>query len=255
MTSGTHFKKTIDILAVTRQTNNTEMKSYLRFLSRNKLYTAIMAVGLSVSLAFIIPTVNYFIKYSQSRHQYADYENTWTLTKFRYIQSSIAIGEVLKAEIPAIEKVSTIDMRGQEFKVDDNTVSVFRCDSLFFDYFPIKFVEGDRNFIEVPTHICVSKKYSDLLASDGQPVIGREILLGEKSYMIAAVMQDLGDGAISYCDILMNISETKKSRTANRHVVTVFTAKDTTGLCTQIEKVCTDFYGKEDNGGRAVSLI
>ena len=33
---------------------NTEMKSYLRFLSRNKLYTAIMAVGLSVSLAFVI---------------------------------------------------------------------------------------------------------------------------------------------------------------------------------------------------------
>ena len=58
MTSDTHFKKTINILAVTRQTNNTEMKSYLRFLTRNKLYTAIMAVGLSVSLAFIIPTVN-----------------------------------------------------------------------------------------------------------------------------------------------------------------------------------------------------
>ena len=228
------------------------MKSYLRFLSRNKLYTAIMAVGLSIALAFVIPTVNYFIKYSQSKHLYADYENTWTLTKFGYIRSSIAIGEVLKAEIPGIEKVSTIDMRGQEFKVGDNTVSVFRCDSLFFDYFPVKFVEGDRNFIEVPTHICVSKKYADLLASDGQPVIGREILLGEKSYMIAAVMQDLGDGAISYCDILMNISETKKSRSVNHHVVTVFTAKDTTGLCTQIEKVCTDFYGKEDNYDRAV---
>ncbi len=30
------------------------MKSYIRFLSRNKLYTAIMVVGLSVSLAFVI---------------------------------------------------------------------------------------------------------------------------------------------------------------------------------------------------------
>ena len=228
------------------------MKSYLRFLSRNKLYTAIMAVGLTVAFAFVIPTVNYFIKYSQSKHLYADYENTWTLTRHRFIQSSIAIGEVLKAEIPAIEKVSTIDMRGQEYMVDGNKVSVFRCDSAFFDYFPVNFIEGDRNFIDIPTQICVSKKYADLLASKAQPVIGREILLGEKSYMIAAVMQDFGDGAIGYCDILMNISETKKSRTVNRHVVTVFTAKDTTGLCAQIEKVCTDFYGKEDNGGRAV---
>ncbi len=30
------------------------MKSYLKFLSRNKLYTAIEAVGLAVSLAFVI---------------------------------------------------------------------------------------------------------------------------------------------------------------------------------------------------------
>ena len=30
------------------------MKSYLNFLSRNKLYTAIEAVGLAVSLAFVI---------------------------------------------------------------------------------------------------------------------------------------------------------------------------------------------------------
>ena len=30
------------------------MKSYLKFLSRNKLYTAIEAVGLIVSLAFVV---------------------------------------------------------------------------------------------------------------------------------------------------------------------------------------------------------
>ena len=30
------------------------MKSYLRFLSRNKLYTAIELVGLSIALAFVI---------------------------------------------------------------------------------------------------------------------------------------------------------------------------------------------------------
>lgn len=30
------------------------MKSYLKFLSRNKLYTAIEFIGLAVSLAFVI---------------------------------------------------------------------------------------------------------------------------------------------------------------------------------------------------------
>ena len=34
------------------------MKSYLRFLGINKLYTAIIAVGLSVALALVIPRVS-----------------------------------------------------------------------------------------------------------------------------------------------------------------------------------------------------
>ena len=37
------------------------MKSYLRFLSRNKLYTAIEVVGLSVALAFVIVLGSYII--------------------------------------------------------------------------------------------------------------------------------------------------------------------------------------------------
>ena len=35
------------------------MKSYLKFLSRNKLYTAIEVLGISIALAFIIPLMSY----------------------------------------------------------------------------------------------------------------------------------------------------------------------------------------------------
>ena len=37
------------------------MKSYLRFLSRNKLYTAIEVVGLSLALAFVIVLGSYIV--------------------------------------------------------------------------------------------------------------------------------------------------------------------------------------------------
>ena len=37
------------------------MKSYLRFLGRNKLYTAIEVVGLSIALAFVILLSSYII--------------------------------------------------------------------------------------------------------------------------------------------------------------------------------------------------
>ena len=37
------------------------MKSYLRFLGRNKLYTAIEVVGLSLALAFVIVLSAYIV--------------------------------------------------------------------------------------------------------------------------------------------------------------------------------------------------
>ena len=37
------------------------MKSYLRFLGRNKLYTAIEIVGLSLALAFVIVLSSYIV--------------------------------------------------------------------------------------------------------------------------------------------------------------------------------------------------
>lgn len=38
------------------------MKSYLRFLSRNKLYTTIEVIGLSIALAFVLILSSYIIE-------------------------------------------------------------------------------------------------------------------------------------------------------------------------------------------------
>ena len=45
------------------------MKSYLKFLSRNKLYTAIEAVGLAVSLAFVILIGTYVVQQYEVAHE------------------------------------------------------------------------------------------------------------------------------------------------------------------------------------------
>ena len=55
------------------------MKSYLRFLSRNSLYAVIMAVGLSVSLAFVIIMSCYVWQQYRVGRQYPDYENIYIL--------------------------------------------------------------------------------------------------------------------------------------------------------------------------------
>jgi putative ABC transport system permease protein len=56
------------------------MKSYLKFLSRNKLYTVIEAVGLIVSLAFVIIITCYTWQQFSVTREAKDYERLYALT-------------------------------------------------------------------------------------------------------------------------------------------------------------------------------
>ena len=55
------------------------MKSYLRFLSRNKLYTAIEVVGLSLALAFLIVLGSVLIDKSQVNDNIKDEDEIYAL--------------------------------------------------------------------------------------------------------------------------------------------------------------------------------
>ena len=55
------------------------MNSYLKFLSRNKLYTVIEAVGLAVSLAFVILTGSYVVQQYEVAHESRDWKRTFVL--------------------------------------------------------------------------------------------------------------------------------------------------------------------------------
>ena len=50
------------------------MRSYLRSLSRNKLYTAIEVVGLSVALAFVLLICSYIWQQYSISHENPDYD-------------------------------------------------------------------------------------------------------------------------------------------------------------------------------------
>ena len=56
------------------------MKSYLRFLGRNKLYTAIEVVGLSIALAFVIILGAVLIDKSQVNDNIKDADDIYSMT-------------------------------------------------------------------------------------------------------------------------------------------------------------------------------
>ena len=82
------------------------MKSYLRFLSRNKLYTAIEVVGLSIAIAFAIPMLCYNNSVRQISKGHENYENIYSVCFDQLQGTSPEFGAFLKERIPEIAKVT-----------------------------------------------------------------------------------------------------------------------------------------------------
>ena len=133
------------------------MKSYFRFLYRNKLYTAIEVVGLSVALAFIIPMVNVVIDKYEKSQAHERYEDIYAVSYLGNLYTEVNFGDFLKERIPEIER-TTSAMLGPRSIIDKE----------FFYFFPFEFIEGDESFLESRKNIAISDKYASIIA-DGAP--------------------------------------------------------------------------------------
>ena len=186
------------------------MKSYLRFLSRNKLYTAIEVVGLSLALAFVIPMICFYTNIARISKGHENYKNIYSLC-VDYVQvSSPGFGDFLKERVPEIDKVTSPILNNVWYDIENTNRKIHHVDKDFFYFFPAKFSKGGIDFLDTPNGIAVSKEFADYLAKDG-PVIGREIDFNWNRYIVNAVFDEYGSNVLSGCDILMNNEAIRKS--------------------------------------------
>ena len=81
------------------------MNSFIKFLSRNKLYTAIEAVGLAVSLAFVILIGSYVVQQYQVAHENPDWKRIYALGTDKQTGLGRWDKEELEMYIPEVESV------------------------------------------------------------------------------------------------------------------------------------------------------
>ena len=203
----------------------TDMKSYLRFLSRNKLYTAIMAVGLSVALTFVLLTGTFvWQQYSVSRNV-KDYDRIWTVGKenFGYKSTGMYLGaaDVMKEHIPEIEMTGSYsEMRMDIISLDGVKMhsSGVGVDMGFFQIFEPEFVSGSYEVLNDVSNAIVSETFAK--ANGGiEGVIGKRIGYDGHEFTISAVMADFGNSIFPYSDIVINInSELNASRKEYKHI-------------------------------------
>ena len=155
------------------------MKSYFRFLSRNKLYTLINIAGLVVSLMFIILMGDYtWRQYSiDSWHKNADRIYLTGNEKMFYMWPQAA--EEIKSQCPEVEKaccVLSADGRikygQQEVKSKDAQEGIIMlADSTFFQFFDFELVKGDRlTALDAPDKCVITEQLAKRFFGDRDPI-------------------------------------------------------------------------------------
>lgn len=174
------------------------MKSYLKFLSRNKLYSAIEAVGLAVSLAFVILIGSYVRQQWQVARGYPEWKKTYAVG-LTYNSVEMAplggMAELLKESVPEIEKASIYSYLGIGGKIGDvpihkGMISVANPD--FLDMFPIRWVSGNPAQLMESRTVAVAERFVRE-NFPGEDVIGKLWDDGTaEPVTVVAVFKDLG---------------------------------------------------------------
>ena len=180
------------------------MKSYLRFLSRNKLYTAIEVVGLSVALAFVLIIGSYvWQEYSISREN-PDYERIYIPTQ----SMPYGIFEPMKEQIPEIEKITLVNSFDDVVMECDDERLVTRGLAVrgdFFDIFDYEFFIGDAGCLESYTDIVISESYAAKLAGKPELAVGMKIVpvdYPSQAYTVTGVIKDFDQNYWKYMDFI-----------------------------------------------------
>ncbi|MBO4916353.1 MAG: FtsX-like permease family protein [Bacteroidales bacterium] len=170
------------------------MKSFLKFLSRNKLYTAIEAVGLIVSLAMAILGGCYVWQ----QEKVAKGDSTWK--KYYAVSTSTeeidyaleGFAEFALDEIPEVENSTLFCPTSISGVVNGHrfpNIPTFEIDARFLEFFPVKWVEGGTAHLG-KGEVVVSSSFANEHSPD-RSILGTEIqLFGPSGGTVVGVFED-----------------------------------------------------------------
>ena len=166
------------------------MKSYFKFLSRNKAYTFINIAGLVVSLMFIILMGDYtWRQYSiDSWHEHADRIYLMGSNEDFFMWPQVA-GDV-KEMCPEVEKTCCVMSQNGRIKYgqrevmakEDDNGNIMLVDSTFFQFFSFPLVQGNpQTVLDAPDKCVVTESLARQLFGDKNPIGETLQIVGDRN--------------------------------------------------------------------------
>lgn len=196
------------------------MRSYLKFLSRNKLYTAIQAVGLVVSLAFVLLTGHFVWQQKQMTRNVPQYEDVYSVYKssdgYKGLGQSWGFAYQAKESVPEVEKAAmfwkslseeaTVDMDGTKYHV-----KTYMVGGDFFDIFPAEFENGNAEVMSDISNAIISRSFANRLGGNDDDILGKSI---DGEFTIAAIIKETPNPIFGDVDIIINIENLTNRKNA-----------------------------------------
>lgn len=214
----------------------TSIKLFFRSLKRNKLFSFINILGLTVgffSSILIYMYVQNELSYD-SFHENGDqiYRINQTFiwgedNPNLFSSTGPGVGYAIKEEIPEakeVVRIHTPDLMPIRFKDKDeekffNDEYILAVDSNFFEVFTYPLLKGDKSTaLDLPYSIILTEKTAERFFGNADP-IGKLIDLGggpiRHTYMVTGVVEDTGKNSYIDFDILISLSSIDRVKRSN----------------------------------------
>ena len=188
------------------------MNSYLKFLSRNKLYTAVNVVGLSISLAFVIIIALYAQMEFGRDKWHAKADRIYSICT----ESEGEVGEychwcmqgLLCSHFPEMESSCAVLNHDAELTIgnqEKKMVQMMAADSTFFQLFDFPLTLGNRQHaLKQSNAIVLSEETARLLFGNSDPM-GKNVTLNDSlQFVVTGVMPQLNHTYMRKCDVLVS---------------------------------------------------
>ena len=186
------------------------MKSYLKFLSRNKLYTVIEAVGLAVSLAFVILIGSYVVQQYEVAHESPKWKQTFVLGSDEFLGLTYWDKEELEMNVPEVKAATHVALLWNPIiKINEEIIRAngIEGDADFFKVFPeYQLVEGNGEDFVGKKDILISESLARKLSKGGESLIGRAIKVDESERTIKGIFADFDNTYFMPFEIITHIS-------------------------------------------------
>ncbi len=187
----------------------TTLKAYLRYLLKNKLYTAITVIGFAVSITFIL-LLSVYIRHELSVDDFQTNKDRIYRLENETVDFSPPIAVDLKNSIPEIEDFTRVYNESGRISVTDGQKVKFDylgVDASFLDIFSFPLLKGKpKDVLQTANGIVLSRTTALKLFGNADP-IGETVFINANSkFMVTGIMNDFPENThFAKQDALVNL--------------------------------------------------